>query len=185
MQFILVKLTDGSSVVGEFQQRQAMRRFAANVMSGQKAFPVWRTVSNAHPHSGEPVLMRTREFVNGNLILSMVEVEPVSVGTDGEVNMDPQNFQPVAAIQRKGSLGSWVAPAEATPEGAVAGASYPVHRDDSDARRYVILLAGNEDREEVRHYLDAERAGLRDEWDDDHDEDDADIDYGDDGDDDY
>ena len=67
--------------------------------------------------------------------------------------MDPAYFAP-RAISDRGEAGSWRAPEENTPEGAVAGVVYPVHRD-ATLRRFVILNAeGNRGEAERRLMLD-------------------------------
>lgn len=172
-QYILATLNDGSQVVCEFQQKQGMRRFARNVMSGQMALPVWRVAGEQHPHSGERVLLRTREFINGSSVRSLMEVEP----RDGiaDHNYEPANFRPaesMKALNGAGRNGMWVAPT--TPddaiEGAVPGVQYPVHRD-TDSRRYVILRVAEGEAPERRHYLDRDSAGHSESWRDDADDD--------------
>jgi hypothetical protein len=168
-------------VICEFQQKQGMRRFARDVMAGAKALPVWRVVGTEHPHSGERVLLRTRQFINGRIVLDMEEVEPVVEDHDYE----PGNFTQapsIRALNGSSRNGLWTAPVadEDRVEGAEPGAQYPVHRDVADSRRYVLLKAAGEFTPEVRHYLDAE-AGHGESWRDAED-DAADLDFAEDDD---
>lgn len=159
MFYIEANLKDGGTVISEFQKAQAMRRFAADVFSGRKALPVWRVVGDTHPQSGEPVVIRTRSFVNGTHIASMQAVVPINENH----GYDPSNFEDVEEFKGttgRQSNGLWTAPTENTPDGAVAGVKYPVHRDEVDHRRYVILRVAEDVTPENRFYLD-ETAGVR------------------------
>jgi hypothetical protein len=174
-QYIKAHTTAGTTVICEFQKNQGLRRFAADVMGGRKALPVWRLVGTTHPHSGEQVLLRTRAFINGSTVTGMEEVEP----TREDHGYDPANFQSVVSVRGlNGTSARWIAPASQDDaiDGAVAGVAYPIHRDVADSRRFVILRAAEGVTAELRHYLDPERgAGYSEDMDDD-----GDIDFDDD-----
>jgi hypothetical protein len=98
---------------------------------------------------------------NGMQIKSLAVVKPIA-GMETSHQYDPGNFQPVSEVQ-DGEYGMYIAPAENTPTGAVAGVEYPVHRDDASLRRYVILRVeqapttiGGEPTPEVRYWIDTE-----------------------------
>lgn len=160
MFYILATVVVGNEVdevICEFQNSQKMRKFAREVMSGAKALPVWRKISDTHPQSGEPSLIRSRRFINGNLVLSMEVVQPKQDFADTH-GYDPNRFEPVPEIKSQG-YGFWTCPPDDAPEGAVVGARYAVKRDAVDQRRYVTLRVAEGDAPERRHYLDAERGG--------------------------
>lgn len=146
------------SVISEFQNAQKMRRFAREVMSGGKALPVWRKISDMHPQSGEEVLVRNRSFISGAAVMTMEVVQPRE-GYAGRHGYDPANFESVPEIKSAG-YGFWTCPEDDAPEGAVVGARYPVKRDTSDQRRFVTLRIAEGETAERRHYLDAERVGV-------------------------
>lgn len=143
MRILKATLDDGSTVMAEFNALANVDKYATQVFMNTKPFNVWTVVSHVHPHSGEAVLMRTREMINGKRIVRIVEVD-----ADG---------QPVVSVQR-GAGGLWMAPTDGSgPADAVPGAKYPVHRDAATVRRYVILRAGagnGGSNGEVRHWLD-------------------------------
>jgi hypothetical protein len=100
-----------------------------------------------------------------------------------EHNYNADRFSPEPVFKHFGS-GMWTAPAENTPEGAVAGVQYAVKRDPADSRRYVTLRVAEGTSPELRHWLDAERAGYSDRFGG-NDDDDDDVLFDDDSDDDF
>ena len=68
-------------------------------------------------------------------------------------NYVPEMFVSAVEIQA-GEGGTWIAPTENAPEGAVAGQRYPVHIDTPTLGRYVILRATPE----IRFQIEANRA---------------------------
>lgn len=137
--------------------------YAGQVFARAKPFNAWRVISGTHPASGEATLVRTRQMYNGNAILSIAQVQP-KAGFETSHEYLPANFEPVLEIQH-GKYGAWVAPTENTPPGAVAGMSYPIHRDPNDFRRYVVLRVeqapaqiGGEPTPEMRFNVDASTA---------------------------
>lgn len=164
---MLATLLSGEKLISEFSNLGGEGQgYATKVFAGASVFSVWRVVGNAHPVSGETVLMRTQEMVNGSQIVKLQQVKPRE-GLETTHGFDPANFEPVAIMQQ-GRYGLWIAPDgsdanQPAVEGATPGVGYPVHRDDESLRRYVILRAqgeptqiGGEPVAEVRHWLDAE-----------------------------
>lgn len=166
MLYVMAYLKNGDRLVSEFENLRGIRSLSAEVMSGRKAFPVWRPVGDTHPVSGERVSIRTRTFINGRSIEAMEVVRP----TVDEHGFDPENFEP-APLMKSGPNGLWAAPDnEDCPEGVEPGTEFPVHRDSDTGRRYVILRIAEGASEEVRHYIDPD---IREEvasWDDTEDE---------------
>jgi hypothetical protein len=150
--FLLATLANGTAVVGEFDDLGGTGQgYATQVFALAKPFNAWRVTGTQHPASGEAVKVRTRVMYGGHQIVSIQQVKPKTESH----GYDPQNFEPVEEIQR-GQYGVWTAPAENTPDGARAGLDYPIHRESTDLRRYVILTAAGPDGTgEVRHYIDA------------------------------
>jgi hypothetical protein len=68
-------------------------------------------------------------------------------------NYVPEMFVSAVEIQA-GEGGTWIAPTENVPEGAVAGQRYPVHIDTSTLNRFVILRVSPE----IRFQIEANRA---------------------------
>jgi hypothetical protein len=156
--FLQATLLSGVAVVSEFENLGGSGQgYATQVFACVKPFNAWRKVGSVHPQSGETVAIRTRVMYSGAQIASIAQVKP-KAGFEETHEFQPENFEPVAEM-RHGRHGMYVAPSEATPNGAVAGAEYPVHRQDSDFRRYVILRAATATTPELRHWIDAEVAG--------------------------
>jgi len=141
-------MTDGSQHVSEFSKLRGIRRLSGDVFGGRKAFPVWATVAEAHPVSGEPCQIRTRKLVSGRLIASLeiVDAEGASIqmvdeGAAGRITFTED---------------------QDVPEGVQPGVDYPLHRSP-DGRRFVVVFsnsgAGEQD---VLHYIDDE-AGVSEE----------------------
>lgn len=149
--FVQAILKNGEVVVSEFSKLTNLTPYAAQAFARMRPFNHWEVTGTVHPESGERVLYRTRHLISGDYIMSMTEVEP-KPGREEDHNYDPDNFQPVSHMQ-KGAYGSWTAPAENTPEGAVAGVKYPIHRDEATWQMYVILKVATEDTPEVRYVL--------------------------------
>ena len=157
-------LKSGEVVHSEFDRLTKVGKYATDVFTGKKPFNAWRILERVHPHSGEKCLIRERLMINGTEIRSLRQVKMGPAG----------NYEPVPTVQ-SGERGVWTAPSN--PDDAVVdavmGEQYPVHRDMTDLRDYVILRAGNEEgQDEVRYYLDGEGdAGVRSQtgssWDDD------------------
>ena len=155
--FLMAKLISGLTVVAEFSKLTGTGQgYAGQVFAGRKPFNAWKVVSGTHPASGEPVLVRTREMFAGSQIASITQVKPLP-GMETSHGYQPENFEPVREIQ-KGRYGMWTAPTTNTPEGAVPGETYPINRDESSMRRYVILKVAQGETAEVRFYLDAEQS---------------------------
>lgn len=176
--FLQATLADGGKVVSEFSKLGRVERYVNQVFTGAKPFNAWKVVGTEHPHSGERVLIRTRAMLNGTNIVSIEEVEVKPEIGDNHQYL-PENFLPKASLQ-KGQYGFWTAPEDGSVENAVAGAQYPVRKDEATLRRYVILRVGDPSADpsevasqEIRHFLDAERAvfsndygdGRRSSWD--------------------
>lgn len=151
MRYLMATLTNGETVISEFSKLSNVQRYIAQVFAGTKPFNVWIPVGTEHPQSGEPCLVRRREMISGSMIARVQEVEPV--GEDH--GHDPANFNPIT-LPQSGEYGSWTCPDnEDTPEGAVAGARYPVHRDPNTLRRFVFIRFDAENPENTRrHWLD-------------------------------
>lgn len=164
MLYVLATLKNGEQVISEFEELRGIRTLASDVMSGRKAFPVWRKVGDTHPVSGEAVTLRTREFISGTEVARMQVVEPIIEDHD----FDPANFRPAVQL-KSGRYGIWTAPEDEDerPEGIEAGTQFPVHRDlEQDNRRYVILQVARDGADEVRYYIDPEAHEESMEWDD-------------------
>lgn len=153
-------LKDGTQVVSRFRKLTKLGRYAAAVLSGQKAFNVWAVAGDTHPKSGEATQMRSRELLSGTQILKL---EQVRANEDG-------NYEPVAYCGR-GSRGYHTFRGENIPEGAAKGVRYPKHRDPSTMRDYVILAVGapaegvNAAAPDVTYFLDGQGAQSRRPWD--------------------
>ena len=138
-------MTDGTQHVSEFSKLRGIRRLSADVFGGRKAFPVWDTVAEAHPVSGEPCQVRTRKLVSGRLIASLevVDAEGASIQMVDEGAAGRITFTEDQDI----------------PEGVRPNVDYPLHRSP-DGRRFVVVFsnsgAGEQD---VLHYID-EEAGV-------------------------
>lgn len=159
MLFVKATLMDGEAVIVEFDKLKGIRQLSADVMGGRKAFPIWRKVSERHPVSNEPVLVRTRTFLRGDQIKEMQVVKPRE-GFDDTHNLQPEHFE-AEVHMKSGRDGLWKAPSgEGAVVGAQAGTDYPIHRDEATHRRYVILAWDENEAEQVRHFLDAESAGV-------------------------
>lgn len=146
--FLQAKLRDGTTVISEFSKLASVQKYANQVFAGVKPFNAWRVVGDTHPVSGEKVLLRTREMINGKEIVSITEVQ--------------QDGTPIITTQA-GARGLWKAPLGASVEvegvQASAGETYPKHRDPVSMREYVILRAAAEGGEsEVRYYTDGDDA---------------------------
>lgn len=152
--FVLTTLKTGEKFISEFTKLRGLRSYSSQVMSGQKSFAAWTVVAREHPASGEPCLVRTRTFVSGTAIATMTEVAP----TTEDHEYDPENFKPVEHFQ-KNEYGffQFTDALAADIEGAVAGIEYPIHRDPTSLRKYVILSVAEPENsvEEQRHYIDS------------------------------
>jgi hypothetical protein len=160
--FLKAVLEDGTEVVSEFAKLEGSgQRYIGQVFAGQKPFNAWRVVGSVHPITGEPALVRSRVMLNGSQITRVTQVKPVA-GREEDHGYAPDAFEPVTEVQ-SGEFGTWVCPSEGAPEGAVVGASYPVHRDPASMERFVYLTYAT-DREthegEVRYLLDQGRVVL-------------------------
>jgi hypothetical protein len=158
--FLRATLDTGEQVVSEFANLAGSGQgYATQVFAGVKPFNAWRVVSGRHPVSGEEVLVRARTMYSGRRIQTIQQVKPIA-GREQNHGYAADAFEAVLEVQH-GQYGMWVAPSENTPEGAVAGTEYPIHRDSPDFRRYVILRVagepaaiGGEPVPELRHYID-------------------------------
>lgn len=152
----------GERVISEFDKLKGIRKLSADVMGSAKAFPVWRPLSERHPISGEPCLVRRRSFIAGSEIAGMEVMKP-KAGFEDSHNYQPDNFEPEAIIQA-GRNGTWRAPdalTEGFVEGSTPGALYPIRRDP-DHRRYVVLAYNDAQPEQsVVHWLDDANPGVR------------------------
>lgn len=157
--FVRATTRDGAQLVSEFSRLNGLENYSRDVFSGRKPFNLWTVVAQRHEHSGEKVLHRTRTLIPGSEITRLEEVEPIDPSNFAVE--DPSTFRPVVLMQR-GEAGIWKAEGDDLPEGAVAGAEYPIHRESIGYGfyRYVILTAavegegGVEPVAEVRHWLD-------------------------------
>jgi hypothetical protein len=154
--FLKATLQDGTEVISEFSKLQGSgERYIAQVFAGVKPFNAWKVVGHQHPQSGEAVLIRTREMYSGQQIKKVCRVQPVEGQADTH-GYQPQFFVPVTEIQG-GQYGTWEAPAENTPQDAVAGALYPIHRDDASMERFVYLKVASDPEThegEIRYLID-------------------------------
>lgn len=155
--FLMATLDNGESIVSEFSKLAHVERYVAQVMAGGRPFNAWRVVSKVHPESGDACLVRTRQMISGRKIALVEIVERNATATAD--SLDPQDFTSLPMVQR-GQYGTWKAPAENTPAGAVAGVEYPVKRDPATLVRYVTLKVAAESAPEVRFMLDAEPAAM-------------------------
>jgi hypothetical protein len=159
--FLLATLIDGGQVVAEFSKLEGSGEgYVSNVFAGRKTFNAWKVVGDTHPHSGEKVLLRQRVMLNGRVIERVIPVQP-KAGFEERHEYEPGNFEPVIEVQN-GAGGKYVAPLTGTPEGAVAGATYPVHREEGSLEKYVILKVAsptetNPLEGEVRFWVDRNR----------------------------
>jgi hypothetical protein len=156
--FLKVITTTGQAFIGEFEKVRTGQRYLTAVFAGAKAFNAWKVVATAHPVTGEPVTMRTREMISGRQILSAAVVVP----TVEDHGYDPDNFE-LKQFPKQGEFGVYVFGADDVPEGGQTGVEYPVHREDETLRRYVYLaytgLDGPDDNPDLAstiHYLDPE-----------------------------
>jgi hypothetical protein len=63
--YAMIQLFDGTKYVSEFSKLRGLGGYADRVLSGNKAFNIWKIVSRTHPHNNEPCLVRTRTQLNG------------------------------------------------------------------------------------------------------------------------
>ncbi len=178
MLHVLITLKDGTKFVSEFTKLRGIGTYAAQVMTGKKALNRWHVISHEHPVSGERVLVREREMINGVEVRAMQEVMPKPDANERDVAaLKPNAFIAKPSIE-KGPHGLHLFdPTDETrPEGVSTTLPYPIHRDPESLRKYVILDARGET--PVRHYLDPENIGLTAVGSDDygHDDDDNDND---------
>jgi hypothetical protein len=178
MLYLKATLHDGTVVVSEFSRLRNVQRYATQVFAGIKPFNVWTVVSTTHPASGEPVLFRTQELVNGRDIERIERVKPITTDSTA-VSLDPSNFVACPVMQR-GERGVYMLPADqAEHDGIVAGVEYPVHRDPSTMADYIItgMLSG----EPVRYNLNSMTPqAVEQSYHEDEDEDEVAPDWGDD-----
>lgn len=151
--YVLTTLKTGEKFISQFTKLRGLRDYSSKVMSGQKSFAAWTVISEQHPASGERILVRTRTFVSGSAIATMAEVEPAT--EDHEYN--PDNFRLIPKFQ-KTEWGFFTFP-ETLPAGAesaVSGVEYPIHKDPSSLRKYVILTVAEPENSivEERFYID-------------------------------
>jgi hypothetical protein len=160
MLYVRATLVSGEQLVSQFEKVAKFGRFARDVFHGRVPFNVWTPVGDTHPASGERVLYRGRRIVNPRHIVSLDRVRPVAGAPEG--TLDPTHFELEPEMQR-GRFGAWTCPDTVpahAPEGLVAGASYPVHRDTTGyGERYVVARAaqmvnGAVDEQEVRFFID-------------------------------
>jgi len=131
MLHVMATMLDGSTVVSEFGRLRGIRQLSADVMSGRKPFPVWETIAEVHPASGEVCKVRTRRFVSGHQIVGMEVVVP----DDGGGYVAEQRIA-------EGSAGLYsFSDTEDVPAGGVTGVAYPVALEPESGRRYVTLNA--------------------------------------------
>ena len=160
--FLMATLADGRRVVSEFTELSKVQKYALDVFSGRSTFNAWRVVGTVHPASGERVLMRERELIDGRHIVSLQQVEP-KPGLTMPHEYEPSRFQPVV-LMKEGEYGLWRVPTGTTAESegvvAMPDVDYPQHRDARSLRDFVILRAANEaeDISEVRYYTDGQPA---------------------------
>jgi hypothetical protein len=159
MKFLMATLVSGLKVVSGFDNLGGSGQgYATQVFAQVKPFNAWRKIGSVHPHSGETVNIRSREMLSGAQIVKIQQVKP-KAGFEGSHEYEPENFEPVAEIQH-GRYGVFVVDASAPfgeaaiASGAVAGAEYPIHREDSTFRRYVILKVATAETPEVRFWID-------------------------------
>lgn len=138
---VMAILSSGRKVVSEFTKVENLRKYAAEVFKGTRPFNVWHKNGTDHP-SGEEILQRSRELINGDKIESIQEVTRVG-GEAGDYA--PEHFAPVFNIKR-GPAGIWTCPTDPAqvPEGAVPGVKYPVKISALSGRRYVTIQKGVE-----------------------------------------
>lgn len=203
MRFLRARLASGQVIVSRFEKLANVEKYVAQVFAGIKPFNVWVPVGERHPQSGEKVSLRTRRMFPARQIVEIEEVKPVS-GRETDHNFEPSNFEPVVSMSR-GERGIFTVPkederapglygAQGDPlytegmreQGLVTGTQYPVHRDTTSYRDYIVTTAASEGQEEVRYYLDGHgapqpmtvQAGVEDDggWGDDDDQGDEDDD---------
>ena len=156
--YLKATMIDGEQFVGEFRRLARAKRFIETVLSGHRPFPLWQVVSETHPHSGEPSVVRRVEYLNPTRIVSIVEVEREDTNSFG---YDLSLFQPVVTEAMGGRGAVWRSPDELTPEQAEAGVvaggiAYPVHREEATLRRYIIAAYNAEaPQESSQFWLDA------------------------------
>lgn len=152
--FLKATLKDGSSVVSEFTKLTKVQRYAQQVLSGAKTFNVWEIQSPTHPESGEAAPVRTRRILAGHNIVEIVEVEPT---------IEAHGYSPGAFVAKargaSGSRGRWTVPETAQPiiaDGNMLskGTEYPLHRDRSSWRDYIIVKESVDGSPQVRFYID-------------------------------
>lgn len=151
--FLMATMDNGDQIVSEFSKLAHVERYVAQVMAGGRPFNAWKVTSEVHPQSLDVCLIRTRQMISGRVIrlVEIVERAP----TAPPDSLAPQDFVSVPMIQR-GQYGTWKAPEENTPAGAVAGVEYPIKRDPATLVRYVTLKIANESTPELRFTIDAE-----------------------------
>ena len=140
IKFLKATLMDGTEVISEFRNLEKVGKYIADVFSNRKPFNVWRTVSEDHPSgSGEACVVRTRMSIRPSQVRQITEVtRRTGALAAPPTSYEPQDFVDVQIIP-KGERGLWRAPLENTPEGLVAGLQYPVHRDQTNFRDYVVV----------------------------------------------
>jgi len=130
-------------------------RYVGQVFAGARPFNAWKVVGQAHPVSGEAVLLRTRVMLSGRTLSTIEAVKPIA-GREETHGYDPTNFEPRVEIQG-GRYGLWTVPAVETPEGLVAGTQFPINRAPDTLERYVLLRVAENGQPEKRYVLDAGR----------------------------
>lgn len=160
--FLMATLANGRRVVSEFTKLSKAQKYVNGVFAGTESFNAWKVISRIHPSSGEVALIREREFISGQHIVSIQQVEPIR--SDHEY--DPNLFKPLR-LTKEGEYGLWRVPAGTVVEvdGVIATPDfdYPVHRDNRSLRDYVILRVANEADgiAEVRWYTDGDAAPVQ------------------------
>jgi hypothetical protein len=166
MIYVLVKLEDGSTVVAPYQRLRGIGRYSAQVMSGAKPLNLWTVRGEAHPVTGERILMRSRRTVSGKTVREMQVVTPKADADAAQIDaLAPDAFEPAVEPQSIG-FGLYTVDRTKTLEDGIvlpAGTVLPIHRDTGLGERYVVACAGTGEANEgeVRWYYERRTEDVR------------------------
>lgn len=150
MRYLMATLTDGTRYISGFQKLDKVQKYIGEVFGGVKPFNIWKPVGDTLP-SGEKNMLRTRKFLNKDMIREIDEVEPIP-DSDGASTLNPDQFRSIVYPTR-GARGLWTVP-HGLQNSLIPGTVYPLHRDALAERDYIIVRGATERDEEDRYWID-------------------------------
>lgn len=160
--FMQANLKDGSKIISQFSKLGKVGAYAGQVFGGRKAFNAWEVVGDTHPVSGEKVLYRQRKLIAGSDISSLQVVKP-KAGFETSHGFAPENFEQVVEMEH-GRYGVFTVEAQddgglrpaGLSEDIPLGTEFPIRRDGSSLRKYIVVRAASEGQTERRYWLDTQ-----------------------------